>query len=163
MIEAPLLHRLPSMFFMHRAGIALLIASAALIGGTPVDAQRARCDRIGTTAISFGRTGGNIRPAGVRILPTGAVRDLGDTAEPPRAMRKVPVAELRRLARRAWTGPFVRLPTAPTRPTPNPDAARDFIELHSACGSKHVEVQGEMGSREFRRLFAELDSLTSVR
>jgi hypothetical protein len=151
------------MTVIRRAGVALLIAGASLIGSRRADAQRTRCDRIGTTAISFGRTGGNIKPSGVRILPTGAVRDLGDTADPPRAMRRVPVAVIRRLARRAWTGPFVRLPTAPTRPTPNPDAARDFIELHSACGNKHVEVQGGTGTPEFRRLLAELDSLTSVR
>jgi hypothetical protein len=146
-----------------RAGFALLTAGASLLGGMPAAAQRAGCDRIATTSISFGRTGGNIKPGGVRILPTGMVRDLGDTGDPPRAMSRVPVAELRRLARRAWTGPFVRLPTAPTRPTPNPDAARDFIELRSACGRKHVEVQGGSGTPEFRRLLAELDSLTRVR
>ena len=55
------------------------------------------------------------------------------------------------------------LPSAPSRPTPNPDAARDFIELHSACGRKHVEFQGGGGSPEFQRLLAALDSLTSVR
>jgi hypothetical protein len=134
----------------------------ALLGTARVVAQPTRCDRIGTTSISFGRTGGNIKPSGVRILTNGAVRDLGDTGDPPRAMSRVPVAELRRVARRAWTGPFVRLPTAPTRPTPNPDAARDFIELRSACGRKHVEYQAGSGAPEFRRLLAELDALTRV-
>lgn len=145
---------------------ALLTLAVSLLGAAPLRAQRAtrtRCDRIATTSISFGRTGGNIRPSGVRILPSGVVRDIGDTSDPPRAVHKVPVAEVRRLARRAWTGPFVRLPTAPTRPTPNPDAARDFIELHSACGSKHVEYQDGTGAPEFRRLLAALDSLTRVR
>lgn len=145
---------------------ALLAVVASLLGAAPLGAQRTtrvRCDRIATTSISFGRTGGNIRPSGVRILANGVVRDIGDTSEPPRAVAKVPVAELRRIARRAWTGPFVRLPTAPTRPTPNPDAARDFIELRSKCGTKHVEYQGGTGAPEFQRLLATLDSLTRVR
>ena len=143
-----------------------LLAAASLAAAAPGHAQRprrARCDRVASTSISFGRTGGNLRPSGVRILSNGIVRDIGDTSEPPQAVHKVPVAQLRRIARRAWTGPFVRLPTAPTRPTPNPDAARDFIELHSACGSKHVEYQGDTGAPEFRRLLAALDSLTRVR
>ena len=145
---------------------ALLAVVASLLGAAPLGAQRStrvRCDRIATTSISFGRTGGNIRPSGVRILANGVVRDIGDTSEPPRAVAKVPVAELRRIARRAWTGPFVRLPTAPTRPTPNPDAARDFIELRSKCGTKHVEYQGGTGAPEFQRLLVTLDSLTRVR
>jgi hypothetical protein len=147
-------------------GGALLAVAVSLLGVAPLGAQRttrARCDRVATTSISFGRTGGNIRPSGVRILPNGVVRDIGDTSEPPRAVHKVPVAELRRVARRAWMGPFVRLPTAPTRPTPNPDAARDFIELRSKCGTKHVEYQGGTGAPEFQRLLATLDSLTRVR
>jgi hypothetical protein len=143
--------------------LALLAAAMPLLGSARADAQHPRCDRIGTTSISFGRTGGNIRPAGVRILASGAVRDLGDTSDPPRAMSRVPVDQLRRLARRAWTGPFARLPTAPNRPTPNPDAARDFIELRSACGAKHVEYQAGAGAPEFRHLLAELDSLTRRR
>ena len=142
---------------------ALLLCTAHAGAQRPSVAQRAPCARIGTTAISFGRTGGNLRPSGVRILANGAVRDLGDTEDPPRAINRVPVAELRRVARRAWTGPFVKLPTAPSRPTPNPDAARDFIELRSACGSKHVEYQGGTGATEFRRLLAELDALTRIR
>ncbi|HET7187849.1 MAG TPA: hypothetical protein VFI52_06830 [Gemmatimonadaceae bacterium] len=143
-----------------------LLVTASLLTAVPTHAQRtsrARCDRIATTSISLGRTGGNIRPSGMRIMANGVVRDIGDTSEPPRAVTRVPVAELRRIARRAWTGPFVRLPTAPTRPTPNPDAARDFIELRSKCGSKHVEYQGGTGAPEFQRLLARLDSLTRVR
>ena len=162
-VEAPLLHRSRAMTITPRARVALLGASMSLLGAAHVAAQRAACDRIATTSISFGRTGGNIRPSGVRILANGAVRDLGDTGDPPRAMSRVRVADLRRVARRAWTGPFVRLPTAPTRPTPNPDAARDFIELRSACGRKHVEYQAGSGAPEFRRLLAELDSLTRLR
>jgi hypothetical protein len=151
------------MAITRRSHLVLLAACMSLLGNGRADAQRARCDRIGTTSISFGRTGGNIRPTGVRILANGAVRDLGDTSDPPRAMTRVPVADVRRLARRAWTGAFARLPTAPRRPTSNPDAARDFIELRSACGRKHVEYQGGTGAPEFRRLLAELDSLTRPR
>lgn len=165
-VGAPLLHRTCIMCNTLPLRAALLVVAASLAGAAPSIAQRtprARCDRIATTSISFGRTGGNLRPSGVRILANGVVRDIGDTSEPPRAVNKVSVAELRRIARRAWTGPFVRLPTAPTRPTPNPDAARDFIELRSKCGTKHVEYQGGTGAPEFQRLLATLDSLTRVR
>jgi hypothetical protein len=150
------------------ARLALLVAAGAvwLVAGAPADAQRAhpaRCDRVGTTAISFGRTAGNIKPTGVRIAANGVVRQLGAPSAAMPAPSMVPVADLRRLAQRAWTGPFVRLPAAPTRPTPNPDAARDFIELRSACGAKHVEYQSGTGAPEFRRLLAQLDTLTRVR
>jgi hypothetical protein len=99
----------------------------------------------------------------VRITPNGVVHQLGAPNAALPAPATVPVAELRRVAQRAWTGPVVRQPTAPTRPTPNPDAARDFIELRSACGSRHVEYQSGTGAPEFRRLLARLDSLTGVR
>ena len=80
---------------------ASLAVAVSLLGAAPLGAQRttrARCDRIATTSISFGRTGGNIRPSGVRILANGVVRDIGDTSEPPRAVAKVPAAEARRIA-----------------------------------------------------------------
>jgi hypothetical protein len=53
----------------------------------------------------------------------------------------------------------MRLPTAPTRPTRNPDAARQYIELHSACGAKHVEYASGEGAPEFRELYTKLDAL----
>jgi hypothetical protein len=147
-----------------------LVVVASLLGAPHAEARQsthARCDRIGTTAISFGRTGGTLKPSGVRIAPNGIVSDLNDAGGaagiPASAAASVPKKEVRRLARKAWTGPFARLPTAPTRPTPNPDAARDFIELRSACGTRHVEYRGGTGAPAFRRLLAELRSLTGVR
>jgi hypothetical protein len=92
------------------------------------------------------------------------MNDIGGTAAvPTSSVASVPKSEVRRLARRAWTGSFAGLRTAPTRPTPNPDAARDFIELRSKCGVKHVEYQHGTGAPEFRRLLAALEALTSVR
>ena len=69
----------------------------------------------------------------------------------------------RDLARQAWTGPFIRLPAAPTHPTQNPDAARRYVELHSACGAKHVEYASGEESPVFRDLYTRLDSLTRPR
>ena len=63
------------------------------------------------------------------------------------------------LARMAWSGGFTRLPTAPTRPTHNPDAARDFVEIQSACGHKHVEYAGGEGAPAFRELLALLQAI----
>jgi hypothetical protein len=54
----------------------------------------------------------------------------------------------------------MRLPTAPTRPTRNPDAARQYIDLHSACGAKHVEYASGEGAPVFRELYTRLDAVT---
>jgi hypothetical protein len=70
---------------------------------------------------------------------------------------------LRALARRAWHGGFTRLPTAPTHPTRNPDAARQYIEIHSACGAKHVEYADGDAAPAFRELYTRLGALIPSR
>jgi hypothetical protein len=151
------------------APLAVVATAILLLGARPAPsrpahpATRIRCDRVATTSISFGQTGGTLKPNGVRIEANGVVRVLGASSAGSHTAAAVPTRELRRLARRAWTGPFASLPTAPTRPTPNPDAARDFIELRSACGVKHVEYQSGSGAPEFRHLLAALEALTTVR
>lgn len=133
------------------------VAMALALGCRPASAQHASCDRVATTSIAFGRTAGNIKSEGFLLRRDGTlVRDDSTASEP---LATVSRTEVRRLARRGWTGPFVKLRTAPTRPTRNPDAARDFVELRSACGTKHVEyVMGE-GPPAFRELY---DSLTAL-
>ena len=44
-------------------------------------------------------------------------------------------------------------------PTRNPDAARDFVELRSACGTKHVEYVMGQGPPAFRALYDSLAAL----
>jgi hypothetical protein len=134
------------------------VAAALALGGRTAAGQHAPCDRVATTSIAFGRTAGNIKPEGLLLRADGTlVRDDSSASQ----LARVATAEVRRLARRGWTGPFARLRPAPTRPTRNPDAARDFVELRSACGSKHVEYVMGQGPLAFRELYNSLTSLAS--
>lgn len=58
------------------------------------------------------------------------------------------------LARVAWSNGFTRLPAAPSRPTRNPDVARDYIDVRSSCGTKHVESAAGEGAAPFKELLA---------
>ena len=138
------------------AFLGTTIALALVLGCRPAEGQHARCDRVATTSIAFGRTAGNLRPQGYLLRADGTlVRD--DSAASP--IGQVDTIRVRRLARRGWEGPFVKLRPAPTRPTRIPDAARDFVELRSACGTKHVEyVMGE-GPPAFRELYDTLAAM----
>lgn len=136
-------------------GAAVLVSLA--LGAEAAAAQRAACDRVATTSIAFGRIAGNIRPEVVLLRADGGLVKGDSAAATPFAV--VPVARVRRIARRGWNGAFARLRTAPSRPTRIPDAARDFVELRSACGTKHVEyVMGE-GPPAFRALYDSLAAL----
>jgi hypothetical protein len=138
---------------------------AALLAASPVcglaaqtgaaTAPASRCDRTAATSFTYGRTGGSIRPTATRIAAAGsaAAGDSGATVV------TVSAAALNGLARLARAGGFATLPVAPTRPTPNPDAARDFIELRSACGTKHVEYAAGTGAPVFRELYGLLTAL----
>ena len=102
----------------------------------------------------FGRTGGSIKRASLRVTVDGSLSqrvDGGDFTPTGRTVARDAVAGL---ARMAWSSGFTRLPTAPTKPTHNPDAARDFVEIESACGHKHVEYAGGEGAPAFRELLA---------
>ena len=135
------------------------IAAAMVVGCHPASAQHSPCDRVATTSIAFGRTAGNIRPEAFLLRADGTLVREDSTAT---FLAKASKAEVRRLARRGWTGPFVKLREAPSRPTRIPDAARDFVELRSACGTKHVEYVTGEGPPAFRELYDALTSLVSV-
>ncbi|HEY2026423.1 MAG TPA: hypothetical protein VGG78_05410 [Gemmatimonadaceae bacterium] len=149
---------------------APLIGAALMLCAPSAFAQRSshrrhatRCDTIATTSIAFGRTAGNIMPSGLIVATNGVVRPLADSASEAPGVHTMPVAELRRIAARAWRGPFVRLPTAPTRPTHNPDVARDYVELRSACGRKHVEVPADQEPASFKEIFTQLQTAAGGR
>lgn len=118
------------------------------------------CDREATTAIQFGHAGGNLVPETYEITRTGSVRHQDDEHHAT-VLGHVPRDSVRALARRAWRGGFAALPPAPTHPTANPDIARPYIELHTACGLKHVEYAPGTESPLFRELYARLKRLTA--
>ena len=141
---------------MPRVIIGLLIALNAL----PVHAQ-ATCDREGTTSFRYGLTGGDLMPLATEVTARGEVRER--TMEHVGAVNgHVPRRAVRALAHRAWRGGFGTLPPAPTKPTSNPDAARPYIELHSACGFHHVEYGPGTESPLFRDLMARLKRLVAT-
>ncbi|MEP7002486.1 MAG: hypothetical protein ABI969_18490 [bacterium] len=137
--------------------LALIACGAALLG-RDVEAQvsrraPARCERIATTTFEFGRTGGNIRSTAVRVDTSGAISRLVGAVWTP-SESGVPRDAVMGLARIAWSTAFTQLPSAPTKPTRNPDAARDYIDVKSACGSKHVEAVPDASAPAFRELLA---------
>jgi hypothetical protein len=151
----------------HSAGLAAALALIAIGARAPAHTgvmHEQRCDRVATTTITFGYTGGTLKPSGLRIAANGTVKPIGSGAGMIHSVESVPRTAVLRIARLGWSGPFVSLPTAPTRPTRNPDAARQFIELHSACegDTKHVEYADGEGAPAFRDLYARLQALAGV-
>lgn len=148
---------------MRHTALLVRIALPVLIASTTAAAQQppVGCDRVGTTSVEFGYTAGNLQPSAIELLPDGRLRQLDDERQGP-VLGRVPRDSVRSLSRRAWAGGFAKLPPAPTRPGPNPDAARPYIELHSACGSHHVEYIPGQESRLFRELYARLNRLAAL-
>ena len=135
----------------------LLLPRLAAAQPRAVPPRRATCDRVATTSFTFGRTGGNIRPDGWRLARDGTLSRLADGVIAER-LGVVPREAVRRIARLAWTNGFAALPASPTRPTHNPDAARQFVEVRSACAAHHVEYAAGDEARAFRAVRALLDS-----
>jgi hypothetical protein len=128
------------------------VARGAAQGRAPANA----CDPTTSTSLAFGHTGGTLRPSSVRIAPNGSMSRMPDSTP----AGSITPAAVSALARLAWAKEFVALPEAPTRPTRNPDVTRDFIEVTSACGRKHVEYPSGEGARIFRELYDLLAAVT---
>lgn len=130
-------------------GVATLafvsVSAAATRPSAPACAPRAAAR--GPTFV-FGREGGNIRPSQTALYADGRVAR-GDA-----------VAGLARLARVGgfWTlvVPAIR------RPTRNPDAARQYVEVHLTCRSHRVEAAGELPTA-MRQLVALLEAVAPAR
>jgi hypothetical protein len=143
----------------------LLLLTLSLLAVVPLATTHAQaivpgCDKEATTSFRFGHTAGNLMPSVIEVTAAGAVRHRGDESAGP-TLGHVPRKTVLALARRAWRGGFGALPPAPTHPTRNPDAARQFIELHSACGFHHVEYGPGDESPLFRELYARLTAITA--
>ena len=139
-----------------------LLAALVVCLAPRATAQRSRatpCDRVASASFEFGTTAGNLRHDSTRIATDGIITRRNRTtwiAE----HRRATADEVQRAARLAVDNGFYRLPTAPTRPTRNPDAARAFITIRSACGTKHVELVPEDAPPAFRDLLAKLQAIT---
>ena len=109
--------------------------------------------------ISFGNTGGNLRPDSVDVRADGRVTLGGGRAGP--TLDPAAVAGLVRLAR---TGGFWQLHAAPiTRPPRNPDAARQLIVVRLTCGTHRAVYAATEAPAPFAELYALLSSVTGAR
>ena len=129
--------------------IILALAMMAGRGSAQGRTSTKACDPTTTTSFVFGHTGGNLRANGFRLAHDGSISRTTDST----SVGSITPAAVSGLARLAWTKEFVGLPEAPMRPTRNPDATRDFIDVNSACGRKHVEYPSGEGARSFRELY----------
>ncbi len=146
-------HHCPSLF----AGVSFAMLLCASVATAQPPSKN--CAREATTSFTFGLTGGTLKPVALELSADGTVRKTGEQTGP--VLGTVARKSVATLARRTWRSGFAELPTAPTRPTRNPDVARRFIEIHSACGSHHVEYA--LGSEPllFHALYARLNRLTA--
>ena len=145
--------------------VALLLQAAAPVafpGGAQRAAQAPACKPIPIDhgpAITFGREGGNIRPRSFAIWSDGRITP-ADSAAVRDTISAIAPAAVAALARLARTGGFWALaPRAIRRPTRNPDAARDFIDVQLTCGRHRVEYIGGRGPPAFAELLALLGAL----
>lgn len=141
-------------------GVATLafvsVSAAATRPSAPACAPRAAAR--GPTFV-FGREGGNIRPSQTALYADGRVAR-GDAVDSIASVSPDAVAGLARLARVGgfWTlvVPAIR------RPTRNPDAARQYVEVHLTCRSHRVEAAGELPTA-MRQLVALLEAVAPAR
>jgi len=137
--------------------LASVVACAPVATAQAQHAQR-NCVNERATSFAFGSTGGTLRPDTVYLDADGTVRWSSRASET--RVAHIPRDSVRSLAHLAWSRAFLSLPTAPTRPTRNPDAARSFVDVRSACGRhKHVEAVFEESRPAFRQLLSRLEHL----
>jgi hypothetical protein len=142
--------------------VSALFGLQLMLAARLAQAQGGCADAQGTS-FAFGKTGGTLVPDTMYVAADGTVR--GSPRVPADANRvvRVPRDSMLALAHTAWERAFIALPAAPVRPTRNPDAARSFINVSSACGRhKRVEAVPEEAPLVFRELLSRLRRLTGA-
>ena len=103
--------------------------------------------------------GGNIRPRSFAIDASGriTVASVDSTRD---SVTTIPTAAVAALGQLARTGGFWELtPPMIRRPTRNPDAAREFIEVTLTCGRKRAEYAAGAAPAAFSEYLALLDAV----
>lgn len=129
------------------AGIAGILLPVMLAGQSGTSGglearQSRRCVPVpverGAT-VTFGRVGGNIRPRSFAIYADGRIT-VASADSTRDSIAVISVAAVAALARLARSGGFWELrPPTIRRPSRNPDAAREFVEVTLTCGRKRAE------------------------
>lgn len=141
------------------AGILLPVMLAGQPGASsePIAPQLPRCAPVpverGAT-ITFGREGGNIRPRSFSIYADGLITAASGDASRD-SIAEISTAAVAALARLARIGGFWKLlPPVIRRPTRNPDAAREFVEVALSCGRKRAEYASGAAPAAFSEYLA---------
>jgi hypothetical protein len=153
-------------------GAGALAATVALAGPGPRGAQGATrmaapCMPAGygtpgaTPVISFGHSGGNIRPSKIAIYSNGTIIYQG--ANPLSTSYHILPEAVLGLQRLAQAEGFASMPSLIKAPHWLPDFGFTFISIRAGCSSatQTVKAQG-MGSGNFTELYATLAAATAL-
>ena len=156
----------PPFRFARVARLAALAAVAMTAAPALAPAQGARPTTARSCAprasargpvFTFGNAGGNLRRSATKLWADGSVqvvpgrRTAADTAVADS------VRALAHFARQSsfWTTTAPRI----TRPTRNPDVAREYLEVHLQCGVKRSLYPADAEPAPFHELFSRLTNI----
>lgn len=152
-----------------RAGAIALSAIVAASLATVAGAQAARATTqgaCGPRAVTrgptfvFGNQGGNLQRTATKLWADGSVKVGGGARTAPDAAIADSVKALARLAHGSsfWRTIAPRI----TRPTRNPDMAREYVEAHLRCGTKRSLYPADAEPAAFHELFTRLTAVAEL-
>lgn len=111
-------------------------------------------------AFVFGNEAGNLQRSATKLWANGSVQLRGGARTAPNAAIADSVKLLASATRHSsfWTTVAPRI----TRPTRNPDMAREYVEAHLRCGTKRSLYPADAEPAAFRELFARLVAVAEL-
>ena len=108
----------------------------------------------------FGNEGGNLKRTATRLWANGSVQLAGGRRTGPDAALADSVAALARFTRQSafWTTAAPRI----TRPTRNPDMAREYVEAHLQCGARRSLYPADAEPEPFHELYRRLTNIATL-
>jgi len=111
-------------------------------------------------AFVFGNEGGNLRRTATKLWADGSIRSAAQQRTAADAAIADSVAVLARFARASsfWTTLAPKI----TRPTRNPDVAREYVEAHLQCGSRRSLYPADAEPPAFHELITRLNAVADL-
>ena len=108
----------------------------------------------------FGNEGGNLKRSATKLWADGSVQVLPGRQSAPDPAIADSVAALARFARQSsfWRTNAPRI----TRPTRNPDMAREYVEAHLQCGTKRSLYPADAEPAAFHELITRLATVAAL-
>jgi hypothetical protein len=108
----------------------------------------------------FGNAGGNLQRNATKLWANGSVQLRGGARTAPNAAIADSVRALADAARHSsfWVTVAPRI----TRPTRNPDMAREYVEAHLRCGTKRSLYPADAEPAAFHELFTRLTAVAEL-